>query len=229
MYAGGLLGLVGTTPNLNLFVLALTGATSFLIVILVGAIVVRKNAPAGRLGGVALLSALIGGLASVGVIWYAGASSSFAERAVALGFLGVLGMVLSLMGAAVARQEGEELAGGRFLDRNRFSATLVCGGAALGLVGSAPSGFTLISGFLGLICFGLVLLFGVRLFQKRPEARILSAATIYFALVGGVVDIVFPPFGLVIYGGALWLISVGPIGTVTAITGAVLRLRRVPT
>ena len=35
MYAGGLLGLVGTTPNLNLFVPALTGATSFLIVILV--------------------------------------------------------------------------------------------------------------------------------------------------------------------------------------------------
>ncbi len=234
MSVGAILGISGTIPAPWLlylfFVPAVPGAAAFVLVFLFGLLVLRKRPRSRSFATAGLWLAIFGGMSSVGLIWLAGSPSQYSDLTVAFGSLSVLSMPISLTGAAIARLPETELAGGKLIDRDRLSAILACAGASLGLVGSVPSGFTVVPALLSLICFTFALLFGVALFQKRPEGRLLAAATVYFALVGGGVDIVFPPLGLVLHGGdALWLISVGPIGMVIAGAGAVMRLRRVPT
>jgi hypothetical protein len=212
------------TP-IYLFLPALVAAAAFVLVFLFGLLVLLGRPSSRSLSTVGLTFALLGGMESVAIVWFAGSQSRYSDLLVVLGSLGVLGMFVSLIGAAIGRQPEAVIAGAELADRDRLGAILLCAGATLGLVGSAPTGFSFVSAILSLACFVLVLLFGVALFRKRPGDRFLAAVTVYFALVGGGADILFPPFGLVIhFGGALWLILVGPIGMAIAVAGAVIRI-----
>jgi len=83
---------------------------------------------------------------------------------------------------------------------------------------------------LGVVSFGLVVAFGALVFQKRREARLLAAATLWFAPLGGVACVVllwFTPSGAVTNG--LWHIqgAVGLFGMGLALAGAIGGSRRV--
>jgi uncharacterized membrane protein YesL len=63
------------------------------------------------------------------------------------------------------------------------------------------------------------------MFRKGPESRLLSAATLYFALVG-LADLVFVLPALILFASAsLWL-DFRLVGTVIAVSGAIIQLRR---
>jgi len=76
------------------------------------------------------------------------------------------------------------------VDPDRLAGALICTGAVVGLVGSIAT----MSVFLGVPSFGLVLLLGVYAFRKRKEGRLLAAAVVWFAALGGLGA--FPPFFL---------------------------------
>ena len=100
----------------------------------------------------------------------------------------------------------------------------MCVGGALGLVGSRSAWFFPLIGILGVASSSLILLFGVRLFRKGPDRRLLAVLTLYFALVS-VADIIFLLPNSVIYViGALWVFSVRILGTVIAVSGAIILL-----
>ena len=107
------------------------------------------------------------------------------------------------------------------LDSNRLAAILMCVGAVLGLVGATPTGFTLYFAVLGWASFGLVFLLGLLLFRKRPEGHIFAAAALWFALLGGAASVALLILGLMIsWNAAIWLGSVGVLGTILAMAGA---------
>jgi hypothetical protein len=231
MCAGAILGLVGTIPIpwiLYLFLVpAVPAAVAFVLVLLLGLAVFHQTSRSRMLATAGLWLSSLGGIMSVGIIWFAGSPNRFSDIAVALGSIAVLSMPVSVTGASLARRPETELGAANVIDRNRLVAFLVCAGAAVGLVGSAPTGFTFLVALFSGFCFTLAFRFGVALFQKRRESRALAAASLYFALLGGGADILFPPLGLVLHGsGAAWLIAIGPIGMVIAGTGAVIGLRR---
>lgn len=78
--------------------------------------------------------------------------------------------------------------------------------------------------FLGLISFGLVLAFGGFVYRKRPEARLLAAASLWFSPLGGVASFVIFSFAqtyrleiLVVQG------AVGLVGAGLAFAGAAVK------
>jgi len=133
-------------------------------------------------------------------------------------------MLVCLIGAATSRELDPELSSATLIDRNWIGAFLVCVGGALGLVGSRSAWFFPLIGILGVASSSLILLFGVRLFRKGPDRRLLAVLTLYFALVS-VADIIFLLPNSVIYViGALWVFSVRILGTVIAVSGAIILL-----
>jgi hypothetical protein len=224
MCIGAGLGLAGTAP-LFLFLPALVAATAFAVVVPFGLLEFLARPRSTFPATVGLWFAFLGGMSSVVMTWVAGGPSSFSTVAVTSGTIGIVGMSVCLIGVGSGRVPGAELSGSILTNRTWVGAILVCIGGTLGLVGSGVA-FGFLFSLLGLTCFTLVLLFGVRLFRKGPESRILSAATLYFALVG-VGDIVFYLPYLVLYGtGAVWPFYVRPIGTLIALLGAIVLLRR---
>lgn len=102
MCSGAVVGLVGTTPNFFLFPFALLGYTSFLIVLVFGAVILRKRPRGRRLGAASLGFASLGGMASAALVWF-GSRSSFInlESTVLLGGVGLIGTGLAATGAMI--------------------------------------------------------------------------------------------------------------------------------
>jgi len=133
-------------------------------------------------------------------------------------------MLVCLIGAAMSRELDSEFSSATLIGRNWIGALLVCVGGALGLVGSRSAWFFPLVGILGVASFFLILLFGVRLFRRGPDRRLLAALTLYFALVS-VADIIFLlPNSVILFIGALWVYSVRILGTVLAVSGAIILL-----
>jgi len=134
-------------------------------------------------------------------------------------------MSICLIGVGIGRAPYMERVGGTLIDRGLLSAVLVCAGAALGIAGSRPVFFFPFS-LLSLTGFTLVMLFGVRLFRRGAENRVISAATLYFAVVGTADIAFFLPY-LVRYGSAdFWLFYARPMGALIVAAGAIMQLRR---
>jgi hypothetical protein len=226
MCIGAGLGLAGTAP-LYRFLPALVAAMAFAFVLPFGLLeflTKRRSTFAATAG---LWFAFLGGMSSVVMTWVAAGPSSFSTVAVTSGTIGIVGMSVCLIGVGSGRVPGAELPGAILTNRTWVGAILVCIGGTLGLVGSGVA-FGFLFSLLGLTCFTLVLLFGVRLFRKGPESRILSTATLYFAMVGMGDTVFYLPY-LVFFGsGAVWLFYVRPIGTFLAVLGAIILLRRPP-
>jgi hypothetical protein len=223
MCLGAGLGLAATAP-LFLFLPALVAATAFAFVLAFGLLELRRKSGRWSPATVGLWFAFLGGMSSVGMTWFAGSSSSFSAIAVTSGTIGVFGMTACLIGAGIGGGPDSQLSQSTVIDRNWIGALLVCVGGAFGLAGSRATFFFLFV-LLSTTCFSLVLLFGVRMFRKGPESRLLSAATLYFALVG-LADLVFVLPALILFASAsLWL-DFRLVGTVIAVSGAIIQLRR---
>ena len=111
------------------------------------------------------------------------------------------------------------------MDSNRLAAILMCVGAVLGLVGATPTGFTFYYAVLGWASSGLVFLLGLLFFRKRSEGRVLAAAALWSALLGGAASVALLILGLIIsWDAAIWFGSAGVIGTVLAAAGAGIQL-----
>jgi len=112
------------------------------------------------------------------------------------------------------------------LDEDRFAGTLICTGGVLGLAGTVSTVFPF--SVLGVISFGLVLVFGALVYRKRPEAHLVAAATLWFAPLGGVACATILWFN---HSGwfyvALWDVqgSLGLLGMGLALAGAVIEHR----
>jgi hypothetical protein len=112
------------------------------------------------------------------------------------------------------------------LDADRTAGVLLIVGGMLGLAGTVSTFFPF--SVLGVISFGLVLVFGILVYWKRSESRLVAAATLWFAPLGGgacVVILWFNRFGM--GHNDVWDIqgSVGLIGAGIALGGAVIKLR----
>jgi hypothetical protein len=95
-------------------------------------------------------------------------------------------------------------------------------GGCLGFAGTVSTYFPF--SVLGVISFGLVMGFGGLVYQKRVEARLLAAATLWFAPLGGVACVLliwFTPSGS--SASELWRVqgSVGLFGMGLALAGAI--------
>ncbi len=97
----------------------------------------------------------------------------------------------------------------------------MCTGGVLGLAGTVSTVFPF--SFLGVISFGLVVAFGTFVYRKRPEARLLSVATLWFAPLGGAASYVILSFAQTYHVGA-WVVqgTAGLAGFGLAFTGAVI-------
>jgi hypothetical protein len=223
MCLGAGLGL-GATATLVAFLPALVAATAFALVLAVGLLELGRPPRNSSLPSAGILFALIAGMSCVEMTLFAGSPSWFSDRAVTSGMIGIFGMLVCLIGAAMSRELDSELSSATLIDRNWIGALLVCVGGALGLVGSRSAWFFPLVGFLGVASSSLILLFGVRLFRKGPDRRLLAALTLYFALVS-VADIIFLlPNSVIFFIGALWTYSVRILGTVLAVSGAIILL-----
>lgn len=112
------------------------------------------------------------------------------------------------------------------MDSDRFAGTLIGTGGLLGLAGTVSTFFPF--SVLGVISFGLVLVFGVLVYRKRPEAHLVAAATLWFASLGGAACAIvlwFNRSGW--FHVALWDVqgSVGLVGMGLALMGAVIEHR----
>src|SRR2546427_7788427 len=85
------------------------------------------------------------------------------------------------------------------MDRDRVGGMLMLAGGLLGLAGTVMTVFPF--SVLGVISFGLILPFGGFVYRKRPEARLLAVATLWFALLGGVASWFVFSFGLALSFG----------------------------
>lgn len=116
------------------------------------------------------------------------------------------------------------------MDTDRLAGILLSIGGTLGLAGTVSTFFPF--SVLGVISFGLVLVFGVLVYWKRREARLVAAATLWFAPLGGVACVVILSIN---YFGCchneLWGVqgSVGLFGMNLALAGAVIELRGIRT
>jgi hypothetical protein len=112
------------------------------------------------------------------------------------------------------------------LDADRDAGILLIVGGVLGLAGTVSTFFPF--SVLGVISFGLVLVFGALVYRKRPEARLVAVATLWFAPLGGAACVVLLWFNRFGWGhNDIWDVqgSVGLIGTSLALAGAVIKLR----
>jgi len=222
---GALLGLAGSVP-FYLFAPALLAVVCFAVVLLFGLLTLGGWHRSHALRTAILIFAFLGGMSSLWVLWFLGSPFAVGDLAVLLGTAGVVGMTVSLIGAGLGRMSEAEVAGAKLIDINRLGALLICAGGAIGLVGSRV-GFLGIFVFFTACCFALVLLFGVALLRTKPEGRLFAAATLYFALAGSGLSIVFYiPFLLWYGGGSVAWILLQPLATVIAGAGAVIRLIR---
>ncbi|MGI0148418.1 MAG: hypothetical protein ACREDF_02640 [Thermoplasmata archaeon] len=112
------------------------------------------------------------------------------------------------------------------MDSDRFAGSLMTAGGILGLVGTVSTFFPF--SVLGVVSFGLVLVFGVLVFRNRPEARLVAAATLWFAPLGGAACVIVLWFNR---GGwfhsDLWDVqgSIGLFGMGLALLGAISKRR----
>src|ERR1700704_3514417 len=86
--------------------------------------------------------------------------------------------------------------GSRALNSDQLRGILMSLGGCLGFAGTVSTYFPF--SVLGVISFGLVMGFGGLVYQKRVEARLLAAATLWFAPLGGVACVLliwFTPSG----------------------------------
>lgn len=112
------------------------------------------------------------------------------------------------------------------MDADRLAGILLSVGGTLGLAGTLSTFFPF--SVLGVISFGLVLVFGVLVCRKRPEARLAAAATLWFAPLGGAACAIVLWFNHHGWGHYdLWDVqgSVGLFGMSFALAGAVIKLR----
>jgi hypothetical protein len=223
MCLGAGLGL-GATATLIEFLPALVAATAFAVVLTVGLLELRRPPRNSSLPSAGILFAFIAGMSCVEMTLFAGSPSWFSDRAVTSGMIGIFGMLVCLIGAAMSRELDPELSSATLIDRNWIGALLVCVGGVLGLVGSRSAWFFPLIGFLGVASSSLILLFGVRLFRKGPDRRLLAALTLYFALVSVADIIFFLPNSVIFLIGALWVFSVRILGAVIAVFGAIILL-----
>ena len=112
------------------------------------------------------------------------------------------------------------------MDSDRLAGTLMCAGAIpglLGLLGSTPFFFFPFSVLSG-ISFGLVFLFGVYVFRKRAEGRLLAAAALIFAPLGGAAS-VYVLWVALLYQWDLGIVlgSAGVLGMLLALAGASIK------
>jgi hypothetical protein len=110
------------------------------------------------------------------------------------------------------------------VESERLRGILISTGGCLGFVGTVSTYFPF--SVLGVISFGLVAVFGALVYQKRLEARLLAAATLWFAPLGGgacILLIWFTPSGS--SASDLWRVqgSVGLFGMCLALAGAIGR------
>lgn len=112
------------------------------------------------------------------------------------------------------------------MDRDRLAATLVCGGAVLGLVEMTPIAFSFPFALFGEIAFALVLLLGIVLFSRRSIGRAVAAGAAWFAVFGGAVSVAFLLLGLIVPSGSLVIVSaVGVVAMGISVAGALVKLR----
>ena len=110
------------------------------------------------------------------------------------------------------------------MDPDRIAGVLMCTGGLLGLAGTVSTLFPF--SVLGVISFGLVLLFGALVYRKRPEARLVAAAALWFAPLGGVACVTLLWLNHTGWGPYdLWDAqgSVGLFGMSLALAGAVMK------
>jgi len=112
------------------------------------------------------------------------------------------------------------------LDADRTAGVLLIVGGVLGLAGTVSTFFPF--SVLGVISFGLVLVFGFLVYRKRSESRLVAAATLWFAPLGGAACVVVLWFNRFGWGyNDLWDVqgSVGLFGMSFALAGAIIELR----
>ncbi len=115
------------------------------------------------------------------------------------------------------------------VDPDRLAGILIMTGAAIGLVSTTATLWTVFS-VMGWLAFLLVLVFGVYVFRKRPEARLLAAATLWFAPLEAVSSawVIWLAGYISLEGGRVWA-SVALVGTALTLVGGFLGLLRGPT
>jgi hypothetical protein len=109
------------------------------------------------------------------------------------------------------------------MDPDRLAGTLMATGGLLGLAGTISTFFPF--SVLGVLSFAFVLTFAVLVYRKRPEARLVAAATLWFAPLGGVACVIvlwFNRSGW--FYVALWDLQayVGLVGMGIALAGALV-------
>jgi hypothetical protein len=114
------------------------------------------------------------------------------------------------------------------VDSHRVRGILMSTGGCLGFAGTVSTYFPF--SVLGVISFGLVAVFGGLVFQRRNEARLLAAATLWFAALGGIACVLliwFTPSGSP--ASDLWRVqgSVGLFGMCLALAGAIGKRRSI--
>ncbi len=115
------------------------------------------------------------------------------------------------------------------MDPDRLAGILIMTGAVIGLVSTTVTLWTVFS-VMGWLAFVLVLVFGVYVFRKRPEARLLAAATLWFAPLEAVssAEIIWLAGYISLEGVRVWA-SAALIGTALTLVGGFVRLLRGPT
>src|SRR5438132_5319973 len=96
------------------------------------------------------------------------------------------------------------------MDRDRVGGMLMLAGGLLGLAGTVMTVFPF--SVLGVISFGLILPSGGFVYRKRPEARFLAVATLWFAPLGAIASWFVFSFGVAFSiattnPSAVWLIQ----------------------
>ena len=106
------------------------------------------------------------------------------------------------------------------MEANSLRGILIFIGGCLGLAGTVSTWFPF--SVLGVVSFGLVAAFGGLVYQNRQEARLVAAATLWFAPLGGVacVFLLGVPYDL-------WRVQgfIGLLGVCLALAGAIGRVR----
>jgi len=115
------------------------------------------------------------------------------------------------------------------MDRDRVGGTLMLAGGLLGLAGTVMTIFPF--SVLGVISFGLILPFGGLVYRKRPEARLLAVATLWFAPLGGIASVIVFEAGRSFSSGPAspsppWVIqgAIGLVGSGLGLAGALTEL-----
>ena len=220
MAMGGLLGFAVTAPYYR-FGFGLLANGAFAVVFL-GALASISRSPSHRWFEVSLAAAFLGGMASVGIVWFL--PGGWLEFPLISGSMGILGMTISMIGARLGLMGEAELGGRGFLNSDQVGALLLCGGGTLGLIGSPATVFFF--ALLPLASFVVVLLLGIGLLGVGSEGRILAVVALYFGIAGSGAFVFILP---AVIGGWVelhWFLLVTPTATVITSLGAGLRILR---